>query len=724
MARYTSYGKLDDSPVGELEVGFKGFNNRLRPDQLPSGMLAESLNGRCDINGEWQTRRGIQVKLAPFVEPDFVLPFYLYADATSSSLAGPTAGVTTINFASPHGIVDQTFIGVSGITGVTPDPNGNRLATVTSTTQLTILVTGSTGTAAGTATVGSPSLDDDVIVAIYGTTEFYDDANSNDDYILIAGNTEVRAFNLKTEVSTSIAYPSGVNISSDIDLVPFNNKIYLLRDGLTSLEWDGDMSGGLAFTEVPNGVYTQPVSLSVTAFEITNNRAKVTVSTPSVHGLSVGDVIVLTEEGSSGLFVDSEWVVSEIGSTSIFYFYVRSANLSSIANTKWSAKISQGLGFTHSPAPPWAVVHQKRLVVPFNYTMEGTSGSPTITDREIRDELIFSQISSSDTFDYIYGQFKFMSGKSDYLVGLHSFSEDQLVVFNRESIYVISNSTNLKDAQLSLITNDLGCVSRNSITQVGDKLVFLSDNGVYALDFQDLYNLRGQDVPLSESIDSTFKRINLDRTDQIQAVYFDNRYYLAAPIDGSLTNNVLIIFNLLNKEWESIDSVDDPKWDYRYLVVAGDGSQRGVYVVNGNGGVHLLDAADSGNDSIIIQIGATQTSPLISGVAVTRMATAGDIERKRWKDWEIHIESSSGANSNAALSAITENIDDTIALGSISSFYGAVLPSGEDISIRGRFGLHRSYGIQYKVQSTQGRPKVRAIKIVGAKAFRNNSEAV
>ncbi len=724
MDRYEQYGRLDDRPIKDLESGFKGFNNRLRPDQLPTGVLEESLNGRCDIGGDWQTRKGIQSRLAPFTSPSFVLPFTLYANVTSSSLAGPSTGVITINFSSAHGIVDQTLVNVSGITGVTPDPNGNKIATVTSATALTISETGATGTAGGTATVGSGDLNDNDIVGVYGCMPFYDDANYNSSYILIAGNVAVTAFNLTTNVTTNIPYPTGVSVFQDVDMIQFDNKVYIHRDGFTAMEWDGDFTGSPAFTNVPNGDFTQPVSFSVTAFEITNNVGKVTVSTPSTHGLSVGDKVVLTSVGSSGLTKNDEFSVSEIGSSSIFFFNVTSPNLTSISDTKWTQAISQGMGFTHSPAPPFAIVHQKRLVVPFNYTMTGSSGSPTITDRKVRDELLFSLVSDSDVFDYIYGQFKFMSRKSDYLVGVHSFSDDQLVVLNRESIYVVSNSLDLKEAQTTLLSSDLGCIARSSIQQVADKLMFLSDNGVYALDFKDLYNLRGQDVPLSESINSSINRINQNAVENVQSVYFDNRYYMAAPIDGSSVNNAVFIFNFLNREWESIDTVDDPNWDYRYLIVAGDGDTRGVYAVNQNGGVHRLDSLDSGNDNIISQIGGVTSSPSINGVATTRAINGNDLDRKKWKLWDLHVESSTNSNSNATLSAITENIDATIALGSIESFHKGVLASGEDISIRGRFGPNRAYSIQFKFESTQGRPKIRAVKISGNKTFRSTNEAV
>ena len=728
MARYQNYGELDDRPIQDLERGFKGFNNRLRPDQLPSGLLSESLNGRCDLNGEWQTRKGIKVKLAPFVASNLALPFHLYVNKSSSAVSR-SGNVIQIDFATNHAFTTSTFANVSGITGITPDPNGNRIITVVDANSISITVTGLSGTAGGTAVVGAAKLSPDSSV-IHGSMAFYDDENGNDDYVLIAGNQNAVAFNLATEVTSTIAYPDSVSIVGEVDLVQFNNKVYLFRDGATSLEWDGDMDGGMAFTFVSNGVYTQPVSLSATTFEITNGRGKVTVSTPSTHGLSVGDVIILTDIGSSGLLrtygpsKDSEWVVSEIGSSSIFYFYVRSANLSSIANTKWSANISQGLGFSNMPAPPWGRVHQKRLVVPYNYTMLGSSGSPTIASRGVKDELIFSQISSSSTFDYIYGQFKFMSGKSDYLVGVHSFSDDQLVVFNRESIYVISNSLDLKTAKVNLLTNDLGCISRNSIQQVGNSLIFLSDNGVYSLNFQDLYNLRGNDIPLSESINASIGLINPDAAYNCKSVYFDNRYYLAAPINDSLDNNALFIFNFLNKEWESIDTVSDDNWNYRYLIVAGDGSDRGVYVVNNNGGIHRLDSVDSGNDSVITQIGSLVNSPLIAGSATTRMITGGNMDRKKWKEWDVHVQSSPDANSNAEFSAITENIDGTIDLGSIKSTHGSVLDAGEDISIRSRFGSNRSYGIQFKIDTTQGRPAIKAIKFTGNSSFRSTNNAI
>ena len=82
MARYNSYGALDDRMLEDLDTGFRGFNNRLRPDQLDRGVLADSQNGRMDTNGEWQTRKGIDNIIAPSSTGSLglVLPFDLPSD--------------------------------------------------------------------------------------------------------------------------------------------------------------------------------------------------------------------------------------------------------------------------------------------------------------------------------------------------------------------------------------------------------------------------------------------------------------------------------------------------------------------------------------------------------------------------------------------------------------------------------------------------------------------
>lgn len=503
---------------------------------------------------------------------------------------------------------------------------------------------------------------------------------------------------------------------------------------------------------------------------------KATFTTAVAHDLKVSDPIFISNYHSS---VDGNRIVAEVGSTTTFSIYV-SGTLSSqapvpgggvipkvkikkgftfsvpavqnaeglqasdgsktskdtlAATPTFLEKASEGGSFIHMPAPAFGEYHQARLAVPFRYDMDEDSTGTTITDRNIHDEIILSRALFDNEYDKDRASFRLNAGTSDFVVGLHSFSDDKLVVFNRSSIHIISDSINVEKSKNTLITNEVGCIARRSIIQVANNLIFLSDNGVYGVDFQDLYNLRGRDLPISATIESTIKDLNKDYADKAVGVYFNNRYYLAAPFGSSVVNNKVIIYNFINKNWESIDSVSAADWAFSNLVVAGKGNKRGVYAVNSDGGVHRLEASDSAVDQYIPSVGQPTTTAPIAGVATTRMYTNGSIDRKKWNNFEIHAQSSS-QSSDGNLFAITENIDSTavdpstgnlvdssISLGSLSSLAGKtggnILDPNEDYSIRGRIGNPRAYGLQLSLETTTGRPKLRSIKVAGAKTFRN-----
>ena len=718
MARYDRYGALDDQIVEDLDIGFAGYNNKLRPDQLQQGVLAESLNGRMGIGGEWQVRKGINLVSAPFTVGDFTVPFYVYANFTVTTGNIARADTTLTFTASSHGLTNSTLVSLAGLGTAGVDPNGNHIVTVTDANTFTITIAGLTGKPTGTATVGAPKLDDEANVQIYGSTSWSDPSSSSDFYIICAGNSKAIAIKISDGSTTDIAYPTGTVISASVDMIQAFHKVFIFRDGAVALEWNGSFSGTPAFTLVGNGDYTQPAKLDATGFVIASGVATVTVS----NTLAIGDTVVLTTIGGSTLTKGSEHTVAT-RSSSAFTFFVDNADVSNQTDTEWTQRVSAGIGFIYMPAPSFGIIHQTRLVLPFNYTTSGSSGSATITNRGIRDEVIFSDILDTNTYDQIYAQFRLNAGTSDFIVGFLSFAEDKLVVFNRNSIHLISGSSNPTTATSQLITGEVGCVARKTITQIGNNIMFLSDNGLYSVSFQDLYNLRGDDLPISTNIEKTINRINKAHVSKALGVYFENKYYLAVPLDDSTVNNSIIVYNFLNQKWESVDSVNDSNWESHNLIIAGNDDDRGVYVVNQQGGVHQLDSRNDDVDVVITQIGSAQRSIPILGTATTRMFTAGSVDRKKWNNWDLHVQSSDFNESNATLTAITENIDDTISIGTILEYNGGLLSVGEDVSLRGRFGNRRAYGLQFKLDTTQGRPKFRAVKISGAQTYRHLGKA-
>ena len=707
MARYSSYGQNDSQMLDDFDTGFFGFNNRFRPDQLKTGILADSRNGRMDLNGEWQVRKGIEAVSNVLITPGtgLILPF-------------------TLNNSNP------------------------------------------------------PTIDDSAQPRIWGSCAFSNPNDTSGQYLIVALNNKVSATNLSTQVSTSIEYPNSYILSKSAFLLQAFEKVILFTGGQTALEWDGqfdlvdaddlvigknykinvlgttnwntvagtsgetysvgdtviveaidsgtDGKAYSAFTKVPSGSLEQPKELGDSSNNTVINDGEATV-TVTAHGLIVGDDIVVTKTGN-GLTEGDRFKVATVTDADTFKFFVESSNQGA-QNITYTKPVSEGIGLIRMPAPDFGTYHSNRLAVPYAYNVESTVD--TFTDRGIRDEIIISNGNNTNIYDDLrVGAFRLNQGTADFIVGLHSFSEDRLLVFNRNSIYAISGTNQLKTATTSLITNEVGCVARDSIVQVGDTMLFLSDNGVYGASFQDLYNLRGNEVPLSESINKYISKLNRNYWDRSSAVYFDNKYYIAVPY-VSPRMNVILIYNFINKQWESLDFTNSLTFNFEKLILAGDKESRGVYVVNSFGGVHKLEERIDGRDRLADDPSGSGiiTTYDIPASMETRQYTLDTVDRKKWNTFEINLESSPERRSDFDLSVETENIDYSINLGRIKNYIKGQairtgVPQGEDASARGRIGNCRAYGLQYKINNIYGRPKIKSIKTTGSEAFRSTNKAI
>ena len=760
MPEYRSYGARDDRVTKDGDVGFVGFNNRLRPDQLQAGMLADAQNIRLDRNGEAQVRKGIELIEAPFAVGGDVLRLPTDAEIgtdvsrlpTTIESASLTSNVVSLVLNEPAVEPGYDFqvgdeVTVEGIQFVTTDPNGTfTLTGVTDaggTSTLTYALTGAdetfttaivlpetlpfTLTNVNTqAVVGfNMVLDQGNVTEVYASTRYSDPADNASQYILIASNLKVVAKNLLTGATTDIVYPEGETVPVESDMIQAFNKVFIFRNGQTALGWDGDFSGTLEFTKVASGEYSQPKRLTPTRVDITDGKATATFANlAAMNGLGVGELFVIESVGSPATFtIGDEFMVAARDDTAFTVdFFVQLDDASNISGVVIQQHVSVGLGFTHMPAPPFAIYHQRRLVMPYRFTVDDAADS--FTSRGRLDEVIASDILDSDTYDQIYAQYRFNAGTADFIVGLHSFAEDNLIVFNRNSVHLVVNTTNLQGASTRLLTDEIGCVARKSIQQVGSNILFLSDNGIYGVQFLDEYNLRGTEVPLSGPINETIRRINKDAWSQSVSAYFDNRYFIAVPLDGAIRNNAILVYNFLNKQWESVDTTGSTDWDIENLVIAGDGAQRGVYAINRFGGIHKLDQRVDGEDRIVTFIGGESEGIDIPASITTRQYTLGTLDRKRWKEFDIHVQSSEDNASDFDISIETENPDTVESLGSLSTFNGSALDIDEDVSIRGRIGNRRGYGLQFTINNTSGRPRIRAIETEGSTAMRSTQKAI
>ena len=727
MARYSTFSGRDTPISEEADIGFSRFGNRLRPDQLKSGELAMSINGRMNVDGTWQTRPGITT-FGPKIESvdeSLSVPFYLWPQVVISSAtrSGTTVTITT---STNHGFSSSYVVAIVDVSTGAKNPNGNQTITVTGSNTFTYQLVGATGSEtysvtgsskAGGALVGRATLN-----GAFGSCLFSNPASGSDEYIILALFDKALAINVSTKAVTNINYPTGIDILSKVEMLQAFNKVFIFRDGQTALQWNGSFSGTPAFTKVANGDYA-----ATTYLDANNNTViadGIVTVTETSHGVVVGDRIYIVDKGSSTL-VEQEtgYVVATVPNANTFTFYAEVPDLTS-HKVVYAKKQPSQLGFTHMPAPAWGVYHQRRLIVPYFYDTTGTSGSETITSRNVRDEIVLSDIFDSDTYDRILNQLKVTAGIADYLQYVHPFTEDNAVIFNRNSIHLMMGlSGSVADISLKEITREAGLVARKSVVTIGNKLFFLSDNGIYATQFEDLYNLRGAGLPLSDPINPLIKRINPNYAHNSVAIYHDNRYWIAVPLDNSTRNNAILVYNLLNEGWESLDIIDNSGWDISNLIVSGAGGINKLYAVNSFGGVHVIDERPDAFDYIYTRPGADSTPFPIESEVTTRQYVFGDVGRKSFNSYEVHVESSEFEPSDADITMISENIDKEVEMYSLAQSLGSDLPIGEDSSVRGRIGNIRAYGMQVKFAPTKGRPKLRMVRIEAFQAFRSVTEA-
>jgi hypothetical protein len=345
--------------------------------------------------------------------------------------------------------------------------------------------------------------------------------------------------------------------------------------------------------------------------------------------------------------------------------------------------------------------------------------------------------------------FSINDGSSDRLVGIAPWQLNEFVVFMRNSIHYCAvgvganaagDAATEPDSYVKSLATDIGCIAKGSIVQAGGGIFFLSDNGIYMLNpagagqgstnTPEGMRLLTVAEPLSAPINDVIARINFNAVDSATAVYWENRYYLALPLDGSTTNNSIIVYNFINKAWESVD-VYPSGFDVKSLLVAKRGNKRRMISVDGNDGIYLFEELDwdefgfstgtpflseqgftltadtpypytiSTPDACTISDGAF-TPNVINGQLTTRAYNLGTNREKRYSSYQADLYAPAGGVINVGLS--TSNPD------AILTSYRFGSTKASDALIR--LPVRKSgYFAQINITTTNLRPEIRSVSV-------------
>jgi len=262
--------------------------------------------------------------------------------------------------------------------------------------------------------------------------------------------------------------------------------------------------------------------------------------------------------------------------------------------------------------------------------------------------------------------FTINNGSNDQVVGVAPWTLNEFLVFMRNSIFYVNTGTDRytsgdglsATSSLKTLATDIGCSARKSVVQAGGGVFFLSDNGVYFLAPQpasaESMKLLTMADPISAPIDDVIQRINRDYAYRAVATYWNNRYYLAVPLDSSVDNNAILVYNFILKQWESVDTYP-AGFDIFDFVVAKKDNQRRLYGIDTDQGVFLMEqlnwdeyGVSVGTPILPFYIPATLSASLftpnaINSILKTRRYSFNSIGDKRFSTAEVELIADAGS---------------------------------------------------------------------------------
>jgi len=344
----------------------------------------------------------------------------------------------------------------------------------------------------------------------------------------------------------------------------------------------------------------------------------------------------------------------------------------------------------------------------------------------------------SELFDFQLNNFNINQGGNDSIVGVLPWIENQFLVFMQKSIYVafVEPTTYGQGAapgvnsQITIVTTQIGCLSRRSIASAGQFVFFLSGKGVHMLTPQLDLKLLGNTLPLSEPIDDFFDNLNYAAADKTVSSYYDNRFFMALPINGATRPNAILVYNVLNQNWESIDTYPTGLYIDNYAICQYSERRRQFILTNfagaGNlGGIFLTDEYEGGD-----QFSSADGTPVlnfrlpavisdiepdlipINASIRSREYTFENVNEKRFARAEYQFNNSAG--DTISISARTHDADSSEEIMRYTFTGEGTL----DSTLRPRIAL-RGSTIDMEVQFLKGRPALKTAVLYAIVANRS-----
>lgn len=317
------------------------------------------------------------------------------------------------------------------------------------------------------------------------------------------------------------------------------------------------------------------------------------------------------------------------------------------------------------------------------------------------------------------------SNDGDVISGIYPFF-DQLVIFKRKSIYILSGDDETNFAVQRANTDfRIGCVAFRSIALLNNTLAFLSERGPFVFD-----GLRV--VYIGDKIENIFNKNSANQTIAFNwnqqgiscaSAYkrdFKNWYFLAIPTGASNSNNLILVYDFVINAWQIFNGIfanslavfEENKVPFLY-----SGDYNGFLWrqddTNSDGYMHIVSHSTSNaNTSTTLEdtsqalILSTATSGTINTLTDTTITTIGGspIVANQFVGQQLYIRSGTGAGqARTVLSNTAPPVTFTVSVP-----FG-VAPDNTSVYTIGGWIINILQGVRVKIVDGLGIGQIRTI---------------
>lgn len=583
----------------------------------------------------------------------------------------------------------------------------------------------------------------------------YVDANGRDNIVLVFTdriylyNTEITLGQLSaakmfpSQVIGSTTYYRNIESGEVVDVVQALDRIYIFRGQereprqgtggtsttaalvLSNPSINAGATGTITCTWINSYISTHPtysVGTEVTLFNVITPQHvsfNDTYFVTSVNGNSF--TVSYTNNTGSNLNAASNVHACVVKCKPPLVLQENATGLTVIPQTSIYGNIQTQAGYTTAngslPPSDFGFYFQNRIITKFQDT-----------------QIAVSDILSQNV-DFAVNAFIINQGGNDSIVGVLPWVDNQFLVFMTKSIYVAyvdpRFDPSLPDqSQITIVTTQVGCLARKSIVAAGQFVIFLSGKGIHVITPQLDLKLIGNTLPLSEPIDDFFDNLNFNAAGKTVASYYDNRFFIAIPINGATRPNAIVVYNTLNSNWESIDTYPTNMFIDDYAICQYNNKRRQFILTRFDGalsygGIFVTEEFEEGDQ--FTSLSGSPALPFIlpaqilnSGARLdkidsrirSREYTFGNTNEKRFLRAEYQFNNSAGDFVNINVRTHDPDFDETVLAYEFSG------SNTVDSTLRPRIAL-RGATTDVEVQFVTGRPTLKSATLYAIVANRS-----